>query len=225
MKKRRLNSAMGFGLFGAAAILAGWGQWAAAAVQYNYIGDNYTTIENPASGLTNDLTGTYTTAQSVTGFFRLNSALGANFSGAVTGLAGFTYQFNDGRATYTPTAEGMFAGTAVFNNGFQITTDATGVITDWEIMAGYAPPGAYNGIMTGGFSIKNATGDEVNLSSLNCPETPNLACIAGDAASVATPGSWTVEQVNGNAPEPATLALFSLGLAGLGAVRRKRPAA
>jgi len=62
----------------------------------------------------------------------------------------------------------------------------------------------------------------ISPSSLRPSDNATLSFITRNDPSINHLDNVAVEQTGGVVPEPASLALIGLGLAGLGAVRRKR---
>jgi hypothetical protein len=196
---------------------------AQAAVVYEYTGHLYTSVN---TGLFYDLT------ERLSGTFVVDSPLAANLALTdIRGYSGFDFAFDDGGgdvSSYTA-------------NAFQIATNSAGEISAWHLeLNAYSHECNPGGCKTfkGDVVSDSISGDTVfRLDQLTIEGGLPGVYGGADGASAPSPLSWAQlgeEQpetiwriVSGDTtvPEPATLALFGLGLAGLGAVRRKKLAA
>jgi len=96
---------------------------AQADIQYSYTGNAFT-----------NATGVYSTADSISGFFTLNSTLGNNFSFQT--IIPKTFSFTDQHQVLTDSTPSLVTD-------FEVSTDAAGIITQWSITIetnGGAPP-------------------------------------------------------------------------------------
>jgi hypothetical protein len=158
---------------------------------YSYTGNDFTSV-------TPGFFDAYTTSDSVTGSFSVTSPLGDNFSGTVTPT---WYSFSDGVQTDDPTDSGIV--------NFDITTDATGAITGWDINVGsgyYVGSGFFE--LTG-ITIDSSTGD-------------SGGDFLGGSASNTSPGTWSAPYDAAPAPEPGSMALLGTGLLGIAGAWRRR---
>src|SRR5579872_6839864 len=96
---------------------------AQADIQYSYTGNAFT-----------NATGVYSTADSISGFFTLDSTLGSNFSFQT--IIPKTFSFTDQHQVLTDSTPSLVTD-------FEVSTDAAGIINQWSIIIetnGGAPP-------------------------------------------------------------------------------------
>jgi hypothetical protein len=120
---------------------------------------------------------------------------------------------------------------------FMFSTDSFGGIIEWDIVVS-----TYNDA-TCNSSCAYYLQDFIQLRSINLPSYSVLfafdqsllfSAVSGDfgrawdynALSAVAPGSWTMRIIDdeNRIPEPGTLALFGIAIAGLGLTRRRKPA-
>jgi hypothetical protein len=155
---------------------------------YTYTGQDFTYAD-----------GTYSTADSVTGYIDLATALGDNFSLAPVTYSSFS--FTDGVQTITNATPGVSVAL------LQVATGPTGGIDEWaiEVFITFSSKVIYT---------CNCYGDE---------EEDFAESGGGSAENLGLPGAWATS-VSSATPIPAALPLFAGGLGVLGLLgwRRKR---
>ena len=163
---------------------------------YTYTGNPFTTIIDNAS-----TSGTYTTSMNVSVALEFTAPLVANQPlGPVTPVH---WSFSDGRRVLNDVNSNISSHNAV-------QTDGSGKIQTWDLQA-----------------ILAGTDDFIETSNIPFPpvgigDSATLGCLicgTADEASSTAPGSWAI-----TTPEPNSLILTLLGLAGLAAQKRRRAA-
>jgi len=94
-----------------------------ATTTYSYTGNNFNIIENIGN-----ISGTYDTSMSLTGWFEVASPIAGNATNLF--IAPLSYSFYDGRNTYTNLNSGPYYP----GDSFKVWTDSTGNIINWYIV-------------------------------------------------------------------------------------------
>jgi hypothetical protein len=164
---------------------------------YSYTGNNFNTFTSPHMGTgPNEY---YSTANSVSGSFIVDSPLAANLSNAF--INPLEYSFTDGTTTFS-------ASSPFFPAGFEISTDANGNIVNWEI--GIQTPGA----ATDQYAIYTYN----ELQNIYDRGMVQIGFNSFTGEVTEDPGTWTEAPI----PEPGSLILVGTGLFGaVEALRRK----
>ena len=146
------------------------------------------------------------------GFFTFDDSLipaggSGNIGNPIVGLSTLDLAFNWFGAAFDETTAKI--ATLSFANG---------VLTDWWIGGNYSAPicglNRYSCVHSAGTSA-----DFMIIASGNA--TMNDGVNAGFASGINS-AQWSVRGAETSVPEPATLALFGIGLAGVGLVKRKK---
>jgi len=152
--------------------------------------------------------GTYTLSMFVSIQIDLVNALGANFDGEVNQNRFF---IKDGRTTLQSAP-----GNGVVES-FTIVTDSLGDISSWRIQVGYSD------VNTGLRYFISSVGDGTTAQDFgNIGLTTNSVTRVDFGAQTHNAGQWSTQTIPSAVPEPATLSLLVIGLAGLGFQLRKR---
>jgi hypothetical protein len=182
-----------------------------------YEGQPYTSVHNDPQ-----IVGEYHTFMRMTGWVELADPLDPNCvctftygetnpdpdGGFSDGFLGFS--FFDGVWVYgvePPSTMGIEGAT------FAFTTDASGDIVGWDIyMFNLLAPGVPTGAADVDVFLSSITGDYGQMVCDNCLDDPQPYQSFGSSLA----GRWTLVTV----PEPASLSLLLLGVAGVGLARR-----
>lgn len=168
---------------------------ARADTVYSYTGNPFTTGVTQNGGLTPLPFGPFTANDSVSGSFTVPTPFGP-FE-PLHLITPTSFSFTDGVDTITNLNSTL--------SSFQIRTDASGHIMDWDIFADS------NNAFVDTSNIMGTGGDQGQ-------ETDNQGHFAG-AENLDDPGKWTVSTT---VPEPSSLLLLASGAIGLAGVLRKR---
>ena len=197
--------------------LACWGAIAHASIILHYQGNTFTDTDLLGPTTPADL---YTTSDSATGWIELSSVLAANLNFAT--VTPLSFSFTDGVNTIDDSN--------VTLSLFTFETDASGVIVGWGINLGrsFESSGTWfdQQIVTSSGALNPVTVETIDFGvDILCgPGSSSLGCVIGgdphyiqDGLVRDAPGAWSYQ-----VPAPATVALFGIGLAGLGWSKRQR---
>lgn len=202
-----------------------------ASVTYMYTGASALTTEPGAGSISGGVTvGTAPLGLSVL-TFQMTVDLAVNRPFSSVGAS--SWAISDGAHSYSSSLSLPNA-----NQYFMFSTDSVGAITEWDIVVS-----TYNDA-TCDSSCAYFLQDFNQLRTINLPfasvpfafdNSLLFSAVSGDfgrawdynALAADAPGTWLMMAVQdgGRIPEPATLALLSIGLLGLGVGTRKRTAA
>ncbi len=170
----------------------------------------HTYTGNPFGG---SAMGLYNDTDSVTGSFTTDDDLGPNRAlASVTALAGFTFSFTDGQQTFDNI---NCCDSASFL--FEVGTDEFSTIIEWSV--DLENSGVGDVIITENTSFGFVEGSIENPSSGAFNSNPGTWLSVGGPPAAGPPAAGPTYIL-----EPTTLAVFGLGLAGLGFMRLRRTA-
>ena len=195
LKLNGISSAAAFAMAFALAASA-----SAAPVVYTYTGANFVNAHDP-----------FTTAENVTGTVTFDAPLGNNLS--LTSVAVDSFSFTSGPETLT----NLTANLSSSFTFFQISTDASGNITGWNIQVALGGGGEFllrKNAFSQNFDEAFVGANYVGDANYNPQEA------FGTTATIA--GTFTQQAA---VPEPASWALMIGGLGLTGAAMRRRKAA
>ncbi|HVG52559.1 MAG TPA: hypothetical protein VM867_13075 [Xanthobacteraceae bacterium] len=174
---------------------------------YTYTGNFFNEFSPEPGGVS----GQYTSANRVTGWFSLAAALPNGFSGPVTPL---DFSFTDGRSGMFPPLFG-----ALGSASFTIQTDGAGQIVYWDISL------SRSGLLSGPTRTIRTFGGfgEFSVDSgtiVDCIPTCSILPTQDTGRVEGAYGTWVVTET----PVPGALPLFATGLGAIGALvwRRQR---
>jgi len=197
--------------------LACWGAIAHASIILHYQGNTFTDTDLFGPTTPTDL---YTTSDSAIGWIELSSVLAANLDFAI--VTPLSFSFTDGVNTIDDSN--------VTLSLFTFETNASGVIVGWGInlRRSFESSGTWfdQQIVTASGALNPVTTQTIDFGvDILCgPGSSSVGCVidgdpyySQDGLVRDAPGAWSYQ-----VPAPATLALFGIGAAGLGALRRRK---
>jgi len=182
-------------------LLIGLAQPARADFIYSYTGNSFS------------YRGTGPDVTNVSGYLDVTYSLAANTTydltpNTVGGV--LNYDFTDGRTTWNlANYDSSIPSPETISSAFSVTTDANGQIASWNLNI-YSSSGA--------ITTCDGSACEAYYSTTNSALDDTNVFFNYDAYNFNSPGTWTETSV----PEPATLTMFGLSMAGLGLVRRRK---
>lgn len=195
----------------------------ANAIILDYTGNSFTLVQTSGPTAPSD---PYTTSDSVSGWIELAAVLDPNLSG--NAVSPLSFSFSDGVNTFTESSP-------LTGSSFQFWTDAGGQLSGWDlnmsIFAFTAGGGTSNVIAVRNFvSLIFGPIVQDNGADILCgPASTSLGCSFGgdpfytqDGRVTDDPGVWAYRVTS--VPEPGTLLLMGLGLAGIGFSRKRKAA-
>jgi len=196
----------------------------ANAIILDYTGNPFTQVTTDGSTAPSDL---YTTSDSVTGWIELTAVLDPNLSAQF--VSPLSFSFSDGINTFTESSP-------LTTSNFQFWTDAGGQLSGWnlqmQIFAPTAGGGTSNTIFVQNFDnllIGPTVVQDGGIDTLCGPTSDSTGCAFFGEPSYRhsgrvnnDPGVWAYRVTS--VPEPGTLLLMGLGLAGMGFSRKRKAA-
>jgi hypothetical protein len=165
---------------------------ASADATYTYTGNDFTSLHF----------GPYIESDSITASVTLAAPLADGLS--LTSVTPISWEFNDGVQTITNSSPSLSGA------GFEFGTDASGAIDEWDIQVGTGSTG-FDFIETQNNPIAGVFDQGTNDQSGG----------GGDGQNLNDPGIWS-EVSTTAVPEPLTLSLFGVGMAGAVVMRRRK---
>jgi len=169
----------------------------------------------------------------------LLAAAGGAQAGLLDGqTVSYTYFFPDSSSTYFSTANGNYvvgAGVEI-PDGFCCNFEGSLDLSDTNILADFHGNSSYTGSAFNGFRISDVFGTIAPFTGVSINAATNMGGLDASRISFDADNIWvnwqglffdertivSLDINGGTVPEPATLALVSLGLVGIGVRRRRR---